>query len=253
MRNWMVAVALFSPLAVAQTVIEVPTNSLMRLPSSASVLVLERLHIADHGTLFIPSGVTELRVGELRLGREARLAIAPGERPLRLEAVAAALASGVQINAQGASGSGDQPAMPGRHLHLRLHKASVADLLIDARGGKGAPGHMGLAGADGQAGGCAWGEASRGHDGLDGGDGQTGAPGAQVRLEVPHDFPIDQLKVRLEGGDGGAAGAAGAGGEGGASKGCWLYSTAGAGDGKPGEVGRAGEAGPAGAINVIRF
>jgi hypothetical protein len=241
MRNWMVAVALFSPLAVAQTVIEVPSNSLMRLPSSASVLVLERLHIADHGTLFIPAGVTELRVGELRLGREARLAIAPGERPLRLEVVATALASGVQINAQGASGSGDQPAMPGRHLHLRLHKASVADLLIDARGGKGSPGHMGLAGADGEAGGCAWGEASRGYDGLDGGNGQTGAPGAQVRLEVPHDFPIDQLQVRLEGGDGGA------------SKGCWLYSIAGAGDGKPGEVGRAGEAGPAGAINVIRF
>jgi hypothetical protein len=253
MRNWMVIVALFTPLAMAQTAIEVSSNSLMRLPSSASVVVLERLHIADHGTLFIPAGVTELRVGELRLGREARLAIAPGEHPLRLEAAAAELASGVQINARGAAGSNTQSALPGRHLHLRLDKATVADLLIDARGGQGTPGYVGLAGADGQAGGCAWGEASRGHDGLDGGNGQTGAPGAQVRLEVPHDFPIDQLQVRLDGGAGGPAGAAGAGGKGGASKGCWLYNTAAAGSGKPGEVGRAGEAGPAGAINVIRF
>lgn len=195
--------------------------------------MLERLHIADHSTLFIPAGVTELRVGELRLGREARLAIAP---PLRLEA--AELTSGVQINARGAAGSNTQSALRGRHLHLRLDKATVEDLLIDARGGQGAPGYVGVAGADGNPGGCTWGEASRGHDGLDGGDGQAGAAGAHVHLEVPHEFPMDRLQVRLDGG---------AGGKGGAGTGCWLYNTAGAGDGKPGEVG------PAYAINVIRF
>lgn len=253
MRNLMLVAALFSPLTVAQTVIEVPSNSVMRLPSSASVLVLERLDIADYGTLLIPAGVTELRIAELRLGREARLAIAPAEQALRLEALEVQAASGAQINARGASGSSEQPPLPGRQLHVRLHTATVDDLLVDARGGKGAPGYAGLAGADGKPGGCTWGDASHGHDGLDGGDGQAGAAGAKVHFEVPQDFPMERVQVRLDGGEGGPAGAPGDGGKGGMSKGCWLYNTASAGDGKPGQAGRAGEAGPAGVINVIRF
>lgn len=253
MRNWLVLAALVSPLVMAETVIEVESNSFMRLPSNTSVLLLDRLDIADHGTLLIPAGVTELRVAQLRLGRDARLSVAPSERELRLEAVAAEIASGAQISARGAQGSSEQPALPGRNLSLRLQVVSVESLLVDARGGNGAPGYAGLAGADGKPGGCTWGEASRGHDGLDGGDGQPGAAGAQVRLEVPEDFPVESLQVRVEGGAGGLPGSPGAGGQGGVSKGCWLYSTAGAGDGKPGQAGRAGEMGPAGALNVVRF
>lgn len=253
MRKWIVLAAVISPLAVAQTVIEVPSHSVMRLPSNASVLELERLDIADHGTLLVPPGVTALRIADLRLGREARLTIAPAEQALRLEAASVQAASGAQISARGAPGSSTQPAMPGRHLHLHVQRAAINDLLVDARGGKGAPGYAGLAGADGEAGGCTWGDASRGHDGLDGGDGHSGAAGAQVHLHVPHDFPMDRLALRLEGGEGGPAGTPGAGGKGGMSKGCWLYNTAGAGDGKPGQPGRAGSAGPAGAVNVIRF
>ena len=37
------------------------------------------------------------------------------------------------------------------------------------------------------------------------------------------------------------------------SKGCWVYSTDGARDGKPGQAGRAGEPGAAGALNVVQF
>jgi hypothetical protein len=253
MRNWLALALLFSPFALAQAVIEVDSHSVMRLPSNSSVLLLERLDIADHGTLLIPAGLTEIRVTELHLGREARLAIAPAEQALRLEVVVAQIASGAQISARGSQGSAEKPARPGRDLNLRLQNVTVETLLLDARGGEGAPGYAGLAGADGKPGGCTWGEASRGHDGLDGGDGQPGSAGAQIRLEVPQGFPVEQLQVRVDGGAGGKPGTPGAGGDGGVSKGCWLYSTAGARDGKPGQAGRAGEPGPAGALNVLQF
>lgn len=253
MRKLLALAALFSPLALAQTVIEVDSHAVMRLPSNTSILLLERLEIADHGTLLIPPGLTEIRVAQLNLGRDARLAIAPSEHVLRLDVEAAEIASGAQISARGAHGSFEKPSLPGRDLSLRLQAVNVENLLLDARGGTGAPGYAGLAGADGKPGGCTWGEASRGHNGLNGGDGQPGAAGAQVRLEVPQGFPIEQLHVRLDGGSGGQPGAAGAGGQGGMSKGCWLYSTKGARDGKPGQAGQAGEPGPAGALNIVQF
>jgi hypothetical protein len=253
MRNWLALAALFSPLVLAEAVIEVESNAFMRLPSNVSVLLLDRLEIADHGTLLIPSGLTEIRVTQLRLGREARLAIAPGEKVLRLEVADAEIANGAQISARGAQGRAEKPALPGRDLSVRLQAVTLENLILDARGGSGAPGYAGLAGADGKPGGCMWGEASRGHDGFDGGDGQPGAAGAQVRLEVPQDFPVEQLQVRLEGGSGGQSGVPGAGGQGGMSKGCWLYSTNGARDGKPGQAGRAGESGPAGALDIVQF
>lgn len=67
---------LVSPVALAQSV-SVETNSLMRLPSSTSVLQLERLDVADYGTLLIPATISQVTVDELHLGREARIAIAP--------------------------------------------------------------------------------------------------------------------------------------------------------------------------------
>ena len=253
MRSLLALAIFFSPLALAQAVIEVDSHAFMRLPSNTSVLLLDRLDIADHGTLLIPAGLTEIRVAQMRLGREARLAIAPSEHALRLDVAAAEIASGAQISARGAQGSAEKPALPGRDLNVRLQVVSLESLILDARGGAGAPGYAGLAGADGEQGGCTWGEASRGHDGLDGGDGQPGAAGARVRLEVPQGFPVEQLQVRVDGGSGGQPGVPGAGGQGGMSKGCWLYSTDGARDGKPGQAGRAGESGPAGAVNVVRF
>lgn len=253
MRKLLILAALFSPLALAQAVIEVDSHTFMRLPSSSSVLVLQRLDIADHGTLLIPAGLTEIHVQQLNLGRQARLVVAPGEQVLRLDVAMAEIARGAQISARGAKGSYEKPALPGRDLNIRLHAVTLENLIVDARGGSGTPGYAGLAGADGKPGGCTWGEASRGFDGFDGGDGQPGAAGAQVRLEVPQDIPAEQLQVRVDGGNGGQPGKAGAGGHGGISKGCWLYSTDGAGDGKPGKAGRVGEPGPDGTLNVVRF
>lgn len=253
MRSLLALVAFLSPLALAQPVIEVDSHTVMRLPTNASTLLLKRLQIADYGTLLIPAGVTEIRVAQLTLGREARLAIAPGAQALRLEVGVAEVASGARISARGAQGSAEKPALPGRDVRLRLQAVTLGSLILDGRGGNGAPGYAGLAGADGKPAGCAWGEASRGHDGLNGGDGQPGAAGAQVHLEVPQDFPVEQMQVRLDGGSGGQPGTPGAGGRGGVSKGCWLYSASGARDGKPGKAGRVGEPGPAGALNIVRF
>ena len=72
MRKLCLLAAFISPLACAQ-VVSVETNSLMRLPNTASTLQLEKLEVADYGTLLIPSNVTEVTVGELHLGREARI------------------------------------------------------------------------------------------------------------------------------------------------------------------------------------
>lgn len=253
MRNGLLLLALCSPIALAQSVIEVGANSLMRLPTSSQVLHLQRLAIAERGTLLIPAGVSEIRVDELQLGSEARIALAPGEQPLQLLVDSGQVAKGAQISARGAKGTAQQPAQPGRSLILRLHSLSADMLLVDARGGAGAPGYSGLDGADGEAGGCTWGQASRGHDGHDGGDGQAGAPGARVRVELPLDVPAELLQIRVDGGEGGAAGSGGKGGRGGVSKGCWLYSTEGAADGRPGQPGKAGAPGPAGQLELVRF
>jgi hypothetical protein len=253
MRSLVLLAALFSPLALAQVVIDVAPHGVMRLPASVSMLHVERLRIAEHGTLLIPASLSEMRVAELRLGRDARIAIAPADQVFRLEVASGEIASGAQISARGARGTPQQPALPGRALSIRLQAVVAESLLLDARGGSGAPGYTGLDGADGQAGGCTWGQASRGHDGQDGGDGQEGAAGAQVRLELPVDFPAQALQVRLDGGAGGVAGQAGQGGRGGLSKGCWLYSTQGAGDGRPGQAGKAGAAGPSGRVDLLRF
>lgn len=204
MRKVLFLAALFSPMVMAET-ISVDTNSLLRLPGNASVMQLERLEVADYGTLLIPSSLTELNVGELRLGHEARIAIVPGEHELRLYAKRAQLGSGSQITARGAPGTYQKPALPGRNLNLQLQSLSAQELTVDARGGAGAPGYFGLDGANGQAAGCAWGQAGQGTDGDNGGDGHDGATGAQVRLQLPRDFPAQQIKVRVDGGAGGPA------------------------------------------------
>lgn len=253
MRSLLLLAALCSPLALAQNLIDVQSHTLLRLPATNAVLRVERLHVADNGTLLIPSGLTEMHVAELRLGRDARVAVAPGEQAFRLDVVKGEIAAGAQISVRGAPGSFLRPALPGRTLSIRLADVVAQALLIDARGGMGAPGYAGLDGADGKPGGCTWGQASRGHDGLNGGDGQVGARGGQVRLEVPVDFPLQRLQVLLDGGAGGAAGNGGSAGVGGASKGCWLYSTEQARDGRPGQAGLAGTAGAAGSLDVVRF
>ena len=56
MRKVFLLALLVSPVALAQSV-SVETNSLMRLPSSTSVLQLERLDVADYGTLLIPATI----------------------------------------------------------------------------------------------------------------------------------------------------------------------------------------------------
>jgi len=137
------------PLAMAQ-VVKVETNSLMRLPNTASTLQLERLEVADYGTLLIPANVTELKVDELRLGHEARIAIVPTEQSLHLTVRRAELEPGSQITSRGAPGTYLKAAKPGRNLNLRIESLQAETLSVDARGGAGAPGYVGLDGANGQ-------------------------------------------------------------------------------------------------------
>jgi hypothetical protein len=249
MRNLCLLAALCSPLAYAQ-VVTVETNSLMRLPNTTSVLQLERLDVADYGTLLIPSNVTEVTVGELHLGREARIAIVPGEQSLQLKVSHAQLGSGSQITSRGAPGTYFKAAKPGRNLNLRINSLSAQELLVDARGGAGAPGYAGLDGGNGQAPGCTWGQAGRGADGDNGGNGHPGAAGAQVRVELPRVYPAGQIKVWVDGGAGGLAGAAGKPGAGGKPKGCFVYRADGGKSGRPGVEGQPGAAGDAGSVTV---
>ncbi|MGF6486723.1 hypothetical protein ABH904_000496 [Pseudomonas frederiksbergensis] len=150
MRKLCLLAALISPLACAQ-VVSVETNSLMRLPKTTSTLQLERLEVADYGTLLIPSNVTEVTVGELHLGRDARIAIVPSAQALRLKVNRAELAEGSQITARGAPGTYLKAARSGRNLDLQIKALNAPQLSVDARGGAGAPGFVGLDGANGQA------------------------------------------------------------------------------------------------------
>lgn len=252
MRNLFLLAAMFSPLALAQSV-SVETHSLLRLPNNANVLQLERLDVADYGTLLIPSTVTQLTVGEFHLGREARIAIVPGEQGLQLQVQRAQLGSGSQITSRGAPGTYLKPAMPGRNLTLHIALLSADELSVDARGGAGTPGYFGLDGANGEEPGCTWGQAGRGANGDNGGDGQPGAAGAQVRLELPQSYPAEQIKVAVDGGAGGLAGVAGKPGKGGESKGCLVYRADGGQSGRPGLEGQPGPQGPAGSVTVQRL
>ncbi|AZE47053.1 Collagen pro alpha-chain precursor [Pseudomonas chlororaphis] len=252
MRKLCLLAVLCSPLVQAQ-VVTVETHSLMRLPNTTSSLQLERLEVADYGTLLIPSNVTEVKVGELRLGREARITIVPGEQSLQLNVAHADLEAGSQITSRGAPGTYQKVAKPGRNLNLRIASLQAGELSVDARGGTGAPGYVGLDGANGEEPGCTWGRAGRGADGDNGGDGQPGAAGAQVRVELPRDYPAEQIKVWVDGGAGGVAGAGGNPGAGGKSKGCFVYRADGGKSGRPGAEGHPGPAGPAGSVTVQRL
>ncbi|MCF4998017.1 collagen-like protein [Pseudomonas syringae] len=252
MRKLCLLAAFISPLACAQ-VVSVETNSLMRLPNTASTLQLERLEVADYGTLLIPSNVTELTVNELHLGHEARIAIVPGERTLDMKVIRAELSEGSQITARGAPGTYEKAARAGRNLNLQFKALQAPQLSVDARGGAGAPGFVGLDGANGEAPGCTWGQAGRGADGSDGSDGKPGAPGALVRLELPRDYPVELIKVEVAGGAGGVAGPGGKPGAGGKSKGCLVYRADGGKSGRPGVDGQPGPAGAPGAVTIQRL
>ena len=57
MRKLCLMAALCSPFAHAE-VVQVEANSMMRLPANVAVLTLEKLDVADYGTLLIPAGVS---------------------------------------------------------------------------------------------------------------------------------------------------------------------------------------------------
>lgn len=252
MRKVFLLVLLVSPIALAESV-SVETHSLMRLPNSTSVLQLERLEVADYGTLLIPANITQVTVDELHLGREARIAIVPSASALQLQVRHAQLEHGSQITSRGAPGTHEKPARPGRDLTLRINGLIAEELSVDARGGTGAQGYSGLDGANGEDPGCTWGSAGRGANGDNGGDGLPGAAGAAVRIELPRDYPSEQIKVWVEGGAGGLPGVAGKPGKGGASKGCLVYRADGGEKGRPGLEGQAGPSGPAGTVTIQRL
>lgn len=253
MHKFALLLCLCAGVALADSQVKVPSNALMRLPVASGTLLLERLEVADHATLMIPASVTDLRIGTLLMGREARIGVAPSEQPLRLEVLDADVGAGAWISAKGAAGTYTKPATPGREINLKLHKLTFESLTLDVRGGRGAPGYAGLDGAHGKPGGCTWGQASAGYDGQDGTDGHEGAAGGNVVLEVPHYVEVERMQVLLDGGEGGAAGTAGRAGRGGASKDCLLYGVDGAADGNPGQAGHEGAAGRSGAVQVFRF
>jgi hypothetical protein len=252
MRKLCLLAALISPLACAQ-VVSVESNSLMRLPNTTSTLQLERLEVADYGTLLIPSNVTEVTVGELRLGREARIAIVPGEQALELKVSRADLSEGSLITSRGAPGTYLKAARSGRNLNLLIKSLNASVLTVDARGGAGAPGFVGLDGGNGEEPGCTWGQAGHGFDGSNGSDGQPGAAGALVRLQVPREFPAERIKVQVAGGAGGLAGPGGKPGAGGKAKGCLVYTTDGGKSGRAGVDGQPGPVGAAGAVTLQRL
>ncbi|MGV8920786.1 MAG: collagen-like protein [Pseudomonas sp.] len=252
MRNLFLLAALCSPVAMAQ-VVTVEPHSLMRLPGNTSAVQLDRLEVADYGTLLIPAGLAEMKVGELVLGHEARIAIVPGEQTFNLVVKRGQLATGSQITARGAPGTFEKPALPGRNLSLRVEALTAEELSIDARGGSGAPGFVGLDGGNGEDPGCTWGSAGKGYDGDNGGNGRDGAAGALVRLALPQSFPGERVKVLVNGGAGGLAGAGGKAGKGGVSKGCLVYRADGGKSGKPGQAGQAGAPGSSGALTVQRL
>ncbi|TDF82752.1 collagen-like protein [Pseudomonas sp. H9] len=252
MRKLVLLAALFSPLALAES-ISVAPHSVLRLPNKSSVVHVQRLQVADAATLLLPASLVELKVDELQLGREARIAIAPADGTLRIEVARAQLAEGSQIAARGAPGTFERAAKAGRNLDLQLHAVQAPLLAIDARGGAGAPGYAGLDGGNGKAGGCTWGQASRGANGDNGGDGHDGAAGGRVQLALPANFPAERIKVQLDGGAPGVAGAAGKAGAGGASKGCLVYRTAAGAPGKPGVEGQPGLAGTPGELILQRL
>ena len=113
MRKLCLLAALCSPLAMAQSV-NVQPHSLMRLPSNTSVLQLERLEVEDYGTLLIPSGLTEVKVDQLVLGHEARIAIVSGSQPLNLVVGHGQLGDGSQITALAKAVFHKCPARHGR-------------------------------------------------------------------------------------------------------------------------------------------
>ena len=250
MRKVLLLALLVSPIALAQSV-SVETNSLMRLPSSTSVLQLERLDVADYGTLLIPASISQVTVDELHLGREARITIVPGNTALQLQVRHAQLDHGSQITSRGAPGTHEKPAKAGRDLTLRINSLAADELSVDARGGAGAKGYAGLDGANDP--GCTWGSAGRGANGDNGGDGLPGGAGALVRVELPKDYPAEQIKVWVEGGAGGLAGTAGKPGKGGQSKGCLVYQADGGEKGRPGLEGQPGPVGPAGSVTIQRL
>lgn len=176
MRKVFLLALLVSPIALAESV-SVETHSLMRLPNSTSVLQLERLEVADYGTLLIPANITQVTVDELHLGREARIAIVPSASALQLQVRHAQLEHGSQITSRGAPGTHEKPARPGRDLTLRINGLIAEELSVDARGGTGAQGYSGLDGANGEDPGCTWGSAGRGANGDNGGDGLPGGGG----------------------------------------------------------------------------
>ncbi|MDU9402275.1 collagen-like protein [Pseudomonas sp. zfem004] len=252
MHKLMLLAALAAPLAQAES-LEVAAHSMLRLPNKSASVHLEQLRVADSATLLLPATLTELKIDRLELGRDARIAIAPAERDLSISAASAHLGEGSEISAPGAPGTYERAARPGRNLDLRLQALEAEQLVIDARGGAGAPGYVGLDGGNGKPGGCTWGQASRGANGDNGGNGHDGAAGGRIRLALPDGFAQERIMVRLEGGAPGKPGAAGKAGKGGASKGCLVYSTAAGANGLPGQPGEPGAAGAAGELILQRL
>ncbi|MFK0091535.1 collagen-like protein [Pseudomonas sp. NPDC090592] len=252
MRNLMLLAMLAAPLAQAES-LEVAANSMLRLPDKSASVHLTHLRVADSATLLLPASLAQLTVDQLELGRDARIAIAPSDSPLLIEARSARLGEGSEFSATGSAGSYQRAARSGRSLDLKLAELDAERVAIDARGGAGAPGYVGLDGGNGQAGGCTWGQASRGANGDDGGNGHDGAPGGRIRLSLPQGFPQEHIVVRLDGGAPGKAGAAGKAGKGGASKGCLVYRTDAGANGRPGQPGQPGLAGATGELILQRL
>ncbi|MBH9395018.1 collagen-like protein [Pseudomonas aeruginosa] len=233
--------------------VRVQPNSVMRLPKRAQELRRQRVEIGEDGALLIPLQVSVLRIEELRMARNARIGVAPGEGRISIEVISGHLADGSIIAAPGATGTFRQRAGNGRDLTLRLQAVEVENLLLDARGGVGAPGYDGLDGASGKASGCFWGSAQKGGDGQSGSDGGPGGAGGRIRLEVPGDFPVERLQTRLEGGVGGAGGKAGKPGAADPDNGCWIYSVDAGRAGRGGQDGANGADGSDGSLDVVRF
>ena len=176
----------------------------------------------------------------------------PSDQPFSLVVRQGEIGTGGHITASGAAGSMKKPASAGRDLSLRLEQVRVDEITLDVRGGIGTPGYSGLAGADGDSGGCLWGSASRGHDGQNGGDGRPGRgrphpPGSAGGFPCRTGEGTPGRRRRWPGGRGGGRGS------GRSRQGLPVLPHRCRRQGPSGATGPAGQRGAAGRLDVVRI
>jgi hypothetical protein len=123
-----------------------------------------------------------------------------------------------------------------------------------SKGGLGATGSIGSAGANGRDAACLWNDKSstKGGDGASGQPGTVGGIGGDITFKGNFfaDIPLSSLRITAPGGQGGKGGEGGKGGWGGASAECLFYSHGRSSNGNKGNAGKDGARGDHGLVQI---